>query len=84
MNKKELIDAIAIKTDTSRAFTDRTLGALVEIISDTLEKGDSLSLPGFGTFEVRERATRSGRNPKTGEELKIAHPKCRHSSQLPR
>ena len=51
---------------------DRAVNALVEIISDTLKKGDSLTLPGFGTFEVRERAARTGRNPKTGEELKIA------------
>ena len=72
MNKKELIDAMVEKTGASRASTDRAVGALIEIISETLEKGDSLVLPGFGTFEVRERAARSGRNPKTGEELKIA------------
>jgi DNA-binding protein HU-beta len=44
----------------------------VDIISDSLKKGDSISLPGFGSFEVRERAARVGRNPKTGEELRIA------------
>lgn len=71
MNRKELIDALAIKTDTSKADADRALGALLEIISDTLKKGDSISLVGFGTFEVRKRAARTGRNPKTGEELKI-------------
>ena len=49
----------------------RALGALLDIISDTLKKGDSLSLVGFGTFEVRSRAARTGRNPKTGEALKI-------------
>jgi DNA-binding protein HU-beta len=72
MNKKELIDAMAAKTGTSRADANRAVGALIEIISDTLEKGDSLSLPGFGTFEVRDRTARTGRNPQTGEELKIA------------
>jgi len=72
MNKKELVDAMAAKTDSSAAATDRAVNALLEIISDTLKKGESLALPGFGTFEVRERAARSGRNPQTGEELKIA------------
>ena len=71
MNRKELIDALATKTDSSKADADRAIGALLEIISDILKKGDSLSLVGFGTFEVRERAARTGRNPKTGEELKI-------------
>jgi len=69
MNRKELIDALATKTNSTKA--DRAIGALLEIISDTLKKGDSLSLLGFGTFEVRKRAARTGRNPKTGEELKI-------------
>ena len=71
MNKKELVDAIAGKTDSSGAAADRAVNALIEIISDTLKKGDSLTLPGFGTFEVRERAARTGRNPKTGEKLEI-------------
>lgn len=72
MNKKELIEAMAARTDTSTGEAKRAVSALIGIISDTLEKGDSLSLPGFGTFEIRERAARTGRNPKTGEELKIA------------
>lgn len=72
MNKKELVDALAAKTDSSGAAAERAVNAMLEIISDALKKGDSLSLPGFGTFEVRERAARTGRNPKTGEELKIA------------
>ena len=72
MNKKELIDAMVAKTGASRAVANRAVSALIEIISDTLEKGDSLSLLGFGTFEVRDRAARTGRNPKNGEELKIA------------
>jgi DNA-binding protein HU-beta len=72
MNKKELVEAMAAKTGSSGAAAGSVVNALVEIISDTLKKGDSLTLPGFGTFEVRERAARTGRNPKTGEELKIA------------
>ena len=72
MNKKELVDAIAGKTDSSGAAADRAVNALIEIISDTLKKGDSLTLPGFGTFEVRERAARKGRNPQTGEEIEIS------------
>ncbi len=71
MNRKELVDALATKTSLSKADTDRAIGALLEIISDTLKKGESLSLVGFGSFEVRKRAARTGRNPKTGEELKI-------------
>lgn len=72
MNKKELINAIAAKTDLSKAAAERSVHALLEVISETLKKGDSLALPGFGTFEVRERGERTGRNPKTGEELTIA------------
>ncbi len=71
MNKKELIDAMAIRTGTSKAAAERAVVALIDIISGTLEKGDSLSLVGFGSFEVRKRAAYTGRNPKTGEELKI-------------
>jgi DNA-binding protein HU-beta len=72
MNKKELVDAMAARTDSSGAAAERAVNALVEIISESLKKGESLVLPGFGTFEVRERAGRTGRNPQTGEELKIA------------
>ncbi|SEP44163.1 HU family DNA-binding protein [Nitrosovibrio sp. Nv6] len=72
MTKKELIDAMATKTGSTKADAERAVGALIEVISDVLKKGDSLSLIGFGTFEVRERPARTGRNPRTGEELKIA------------
>lgn len=71
MNRKELIDALATKTGSSKADADRSIGALIEIISATLKKGDSVALVGFGTFEVRKRAARAGRNPATGEALKI-------------
>ena len=72
MNKNELVKGIAAKTDLSKADAARAVAALTDIIAETLQKGDSLSLVGFGTFEVRSRAARTGRNPKTGEELKIA------------
>lgn len=71
MNRKELIEALAAKTESTKADAERNVGAMIDIISGTLKKGDSLSLVGFGTFEVRKRAARTGRNPKTGEELKI-------------
>ena len=76
MNKKELIDAMASNTGASRVDAERALAGLLEIITDTLRKGDSVSFPGFGAFEVRNRSARAGRNPKTGEELKIAASKA--------
>ncbi|MEQ1741090.1 MAG: HU family DNA-binding protein [Candidatus Nitrotoga sp.] len=71
MNRKELIGALADKTGTTKVDADRNIAALLEIISATLKKGDNVALVGFGTFEVRKRAARMGRNPKTGAELKI-------------
>lgn len=71
MNRKELIDALADKTGNSKAEADRNIGALIEIITGTLKKGGNVALVGFGTFEVRKRAARKGRNPATGEEIKI-------------
>ena len=71
MNRKELVDALAAHTQSTKADAERNVAGLLDIISNTLKKGDSLTLVGFGTFEVRKRAARTGRNPKTGEELKI-------------
>ena len=71
MNRKELIAALADKTGSTKAGADRNVVALIEIISSTLEKGGKITLTGFGIFEVRERAARIGRNPRTGEALKI-------------
>jgi DNA-binding protein HU-beta len=71
MNRKELVDALAAHTQSTKADAERNIAGLLDIISNTLKKGDSLTLVGFGTFEVRKRAARTGRNPKTGEELKI-------------
>jgi len=72
MNRKELIDALANKTGSTKVDAECNIAALIDIISDTLAQGGNISLVGFGTFEVRERAARTGRNPKTGAELKIA------------
>ncbi len=71
MNRKELIAALAGKTGSTKADANRNVLALIEIISSTLKKGGKITLSGFGIFEVRERAARLGRNPRTGETLKI-------------
>ncbi len=71
MNRKELVEALAKSTATSKACADSTIAAFIDIISGALKKGDKVALVGFGSFEVRKRAARVGRNPKTGAELKI-------------
>jgi len=71
MNKKELISALASKTGDTKAGSNRNIAALIEIVSGKLKNGDKIALSGFGIFEVRERAARIGRNPRTGEPLKI-------------
>ena len=71
MNKTELIAAVADKADLSKADAGRAVDALVEVVGKALKKKDKVSLVGFGTFLVRERAARTGRNPKTGAVLKI-------------
>ena len=71
MNKSELIDAIADEADISKAAAGRALDALTDAITDALKKGDTVSLVGFGTFSVRKRAARTGRNPRTGETIMI-------------
>ena len=71
MNRKELIDALADKTGSSKADADRNIAGLIDIITATLKKGDNVALVGFGTFEVRKRAARNGRNPATGAAIKI-------------
>ena len=72
MNKAELIEAVADATDTSKAEASRTLDVVLDSIAGALSKGDSVALVGFGTFNVRERAARMGRNPATGETIQIA------------
>ena len=71
MNKSELIDAIATDADLSKASAGRALDAALEAITKTLKKGGQVSLVGFGTFSVKKRAARTGRNPQTGAEIQI-------------
>ncbi len=72
MNKTELIDQIAASADISKAAAGRALDATVDAVKAALKAGDSVSLIGFGTFYVGERAARTGRNPRTGKTLTIA------------
>ncbi|MBE5876948.1 MAG: HU family DNA-binding protein [Lachnospiraceae bacterium] len=76
MNKTELIDALAAKTGLTKKDSEATLNAFVQTVTEQLAKGDKVSLVGFGTFEVSERAAREGRNPQTGETMKIAASKA--------
>lgn len=75
MNKSELVQALANETDMTKADAQRTIDALFNtkdgIIAKTLVDGDRVQITGFGTFETRERKARTGRNPRTGEEIKI-------------
>ncbi len=72
MNKSELIEAMAESGDISKAAAGRALDGMVEAITDALKNGDQVSLIGFGTFSVKERAARTGRNPQTGATIEIA------------
>ena len=72
MNKAELIEAVAEQADMSKADAGRAIDAIVSTVTDALAKQDDVALIGFGTFTVRERAARSGRNPQTGETIQIA------------
>jgi len=71
VNKSELIDAVADRADLSKAAAGRAVDALVAAVTEALQQGEQISLVGFGTFAVRERAARSGRNPQTGESITI-------------
>jgi|TARA_B100000700_G_C14765589_1_gene724201 DNA-binding protein HU-beta len=72
VNKSELIDAIAASADIPKAAASRALDAMVESVTESLKQGDSVSLVGFGTFSVKERAARTGRNPQTGQPIEIS------------
>ncbi len=72
MNKSDLVDAVADSAGLSKADAARALDAVVDTVTDALKAGDSVSLVGFGTFTVRDRAARTGRNPRTGETIQIA------------
>ena len=71
MNKTELVAAVAEQAGLSKKDAEAAVKAFTDVVSDALKKGDKIQLVGFGTFEVSERAAREGRNPKTGESMKI-------------
>ena len=72
MNKAELIDNMAASADISKAAAARALDAMLESITDSLKQSEQVALVGFGTFSVKERAARTGRNPQTGQPIEIA------------
>ena len=72
MNKKELIEAVADSTEVGRAVAGTMVDAVLETVAERLAAGESVTIPGFGTFEVRQRGARTGRNPRTGETIEIA------------
>ena len=76
MNKSELVSAIATKADLSKKEAEAALKAFTEVVAEELVKGEKIQLVGFGTFEVSERSARTGRNPQTGKEMKIAASKA--------
>lgn len=72
MNKKELIESVASSTGESKKTVGEVLDATIDTVQKNVKKGDRVSLPGFGTFSRRARSARTARNPRTGEEIKIA------------
>ena len=72
MNKTELVAAMADKAGLTKKDAEAALSAFASVVADELKKGEKVQLVGFGTFEVRERAARTGKNPRTGEMIKIA------------
>ena len=76
MNKSEMVAALAEKAALSKKDAEKVLGAFVDVINESLVKGDKVQLIGFGTFDVKDRPARKARNPRTGEEIKIAASKA--------
>ena len=76
MNKAELYAVLAKKTGFSKKDTERYTDAFIETITETLQRGDKVQIVGFGVFEVKERAARKARNPRTGEEIDVAATKA--------
>ncbi|OLT19508.1 DNA-binding protein [Ornithinimicrobium sp. CNJ-824] len=72
MSKKVIVEAVAREAGMTQAAADKVVSAVLDAVSAELAKGEKVSFPGFGTFEVRERAARTGRNPQTGAEIQIA------------
>ena len=81
MNKIDLIVTIAERMNISQRDAEKYLNALLNVLTDTLEKGDKIKFVGFGSFEVRDRAARKGYNPHTGEEIVI--PACKEPTFKP-
>ena len=71
MNKTELVAAIADKTELSKKDSEKALKAFIDVVGEELKKGEKIQLVGFGTFEVAERAARTGQNPQTGKAIEI-------------
>jgi DNA-binding protein HU-beta len=71
MNKAEFVSAVADAADVSKVDAAKAVEAIIEVVKKALKKGDQISLVGFGTFVVRKRAARMGRNPRTGQQIKI-------------
>jgi DNA-binding protein HU-beta len=71
MNKAELVDAVADAADISKAAAARSIDTVLEVITESLKEGNAVTLVGFGTFNVRRREARTGRNPRTGEPIQI-------------
>ena len=85
MNKTELIAAMAEQASLTKKDAEKALAAFTDVVAEELKKGGKIQLVGFGTFEVSERAAREGRNPQTGETMKIAAskaPKFKHGKAL--
>ncbi len=76
MSKKVIVEAVAREAGMTQATADKVVSAVLDAIGAELAKGEKVSFPGFGTFEVRERAARTGRNPQTGDEIQIAASKA--------
>ena len=72
MNKAQLIDAIASGTNMTKTDSSKALGSIIGAVTNSLEKGERISFPGFGTFSISERKARIGRNPRTGEAINIS------------
>ena len=72
MNKTDLVEVVALKADMSKKDSEKAVKAVFEAIEEALAAGDKVQLVGFGTYSVKERAAREGRNPKTGEKMTIA------------
>ena len=76
MNKTELVAAVAEQAALSKKDAEKAISAFIDVVTETLKAGDKVQLVGFGTFEVREREARTGKNPRTGEAIEIAASKA--------